>query len=91
MCLATPHNGRPDPFGIGRPLLHASELAFDHPESGERVSFFSPPAADFADALERFRDATQRAVEQLNGPARLIRPQPAAPGHVDRPLEISAT
>lgn len=49
--------GRPDPFGIGRPLLHAAELAFDHPATGERVSWTSPLAQDFAGALESFRAA----------------------------------
>ena len=33
-------------LGLKRPFLHASELAFDHPLTGERVSFVSPLAAD---------------------------------------------
>lgn len=57
--------GRPDPFGIGRPLLHAAELAFDHPATGERVSFTSPLPADFAGALDGLRAATSEAAEQL--------------------------
>lgn len=31
----------------GRPMLHARELAFDHPASGERRSFTAPLPADF--------------------------------------------
>jgi 23S rRNA pseudouridine1911/1915/1917 synthase len=33
-------------LGLKRPFLHAAELAFDHPATGERVSFTSPLAAD---------------------------------------------
>ena len=58
--------GRSDPFGIGRPLLHAAKLAFDHPGTDERVQFESTPAADFTDALERFRAATEGARRQLD-------------------------
>ncbi|MDJ0767545.1 MAG: RluA family pseudouridine synthase [Ilumatobacter sp.] len=36
---------------VGRPFLHAAELAFDHPGSGERVTFHSELAADLADRL----------------------------------------
>ncbi|MFM7047137.1 MAG: RluA family pseudouridine synthase [Actinomycetota bacterium] len=32
----------------GRPMLHARELAFDHPRTGERSSFSTPAPADFA-------------------------------------------
>jgi len=32
----------------GRPMLHARELAFDHPRTGERVSFQVVAPADFA-------------------------------------------
>ena len=47
--------GKPDPFGIERPLLHAAELSFVHPETGERVEFSSEPPGDFMEAVERFR------------------------------------
>ena len=30
-----------------RPMLHAAELAFDHPRTGERVRFELPPPNDF--------------------------------------------
>ncbi|MGA1763352.1 MAG: RluA family pseudouridine synthase [Ilumatobacteraceae bacterium] len=32
----------------GRPMLHAKELAFDHPTSGERRTYTSPMPPDFA-------------------------------------------
>lgn len=46
--------GVPDPFGIGRPLLHAIRLAFQHPVTGADVSFGAPMPDDFAEALARF-------------------------------------
>jgi len=36
---------------LQRPALHAATLAFDHPVSGERVSFCSEPPADMMAAL----------------------------------------
>ena len=33
-------------LGLDRPFLHAAELAFDHPATGERVTFSSPLAPD---------------------------------------------
>ncbi len=33
-------------LGLTRPFLHAAELAFEHPTSGERVTYHSPLAAD---------------------------------------------
>jgi 23S rRNA pseudouridine1911/1915/1917 synthase len=39
--------GRPT-FGLGRPFLHAAELSFDHPASGERLTFSSPLPPDLA-------------------------------------------
>lgn len=38
-----------------RPMLHATSLAFDHPRSGERLSFDDPPPADFDEVLRRLR------------------------------------
>lgn len=46
--------GVPDPFGIGRPLLHAIRLAFQHPVTGADMSFRAPMPVDFAEALARF-------------------------------------
>jgi 23S rRNA pseudouridine1911/1915/1917 synthase len=33
-------------LGVQRPFLHAAELAFNHPDTGERVTFYSPLAPD---------------------------------------------
>jgi len=40
---------------LGRQALHARVLAFDHPESGERLRFVSEPPEDMARALTRLR------------------------------------
>ncbi len=42
-------------LGLQRQWLHARRLAFDHPATGERVSFESPYPDDLALALERIR------------------------------------
>ena len=42
-------------LGLTRPFLHAAELAFDHPGSGERVTFTSPLAPD----LQAWLDAAE--------------------------------
>ena len=57
--------GRADPFGIGRTLLHATELAFDHPATGEPHTFHSELATDFASALDAFRSATAEAAANV--------------------------
>ena len=46
--------GVADPFGIGRPLLHAYELEFRHPADGSDMSFQAPIPEDFAVALGEF-------------------------------------
>jgi 23S rRNA pseudouridine1911/1915/1917 synthase len=46
--------GRPT-LGLDRPFLHAAELSFDHPETGERLTFTSPLPPDLADFLTRAR------------------------------------
>lgn len=38
-----------------RPMLHAEELTFEHPRSGERVSFSDPPPEDFVALRDRLR------------------------------------
>jgi 23S rRNA pseudouridine1911/1915/1917 synthase len=43
--------------GLRRQFLHAHRLAFDHPRSGERLSFASPLPEDLAAALEAARAA----------------------------------
>ncbi len=40
---------------LDRPFLHAAELAFDHPASGERVTFTSELAPDLAARLSSLR------------------------------------
>lgn len=35
-------------LGLTRPFLHAAELSFDHPATGERVAFSSPLSADLS-------------------------------------------
>ncbi|MCB9597132.1 MAG: RluA family pseudouridine synthase [Sandaracinaceae bacterium] len=41
-----------------RPMLHAAELAFDHPTTGERVRFERDPPADLRRVLESLRVPT---------------------------------
>jgi 23S rRNA pseudouridine1911/1915/1917 synthase len=41
--------------GFKRQALHAAALAFDHPQSGERLAFEAPPPADFAALLHALR------------------------------------
>ena len=48
--------GKPDPFGIGRPLLHAAQLSFTHPGNGKPMHFDSEPPDDFSGALMTFRE-----------------------------------
>ena len=40
---------------LGRQALHASVLAFEHPATGERLRFETPPPQDFDDALQSLR------------------------------------
>ena len=55
--------------GFKRQALHAAGLAFDHPASGERLSFEAPIPADFAGLLKALRAdargpaATSRSAE----------------------------
>lgn len=47
---------------FARHLLHAWRLAFDHPVSGERLSFQEPPPRDFLPLLLALSCRTQRVV-----------------------------
>lgn len=47
--------GRPDTFGAGRVMLHAASLEFEHPATGEPVSFESPLPQDMTDVLGRLK------------------------------------
>jgi 23S rRNA pseudouridine1911/1915/1917 synthase len=40
-------------LGLDRPFLHAAELAFRHPSTGEQVSFTAPLPADLEAVLDR--------------------------------------
>jgi 23S rRNA pseudouridine1911/1915/1917 synthase len=44
-------------YGLERQFLHAHRLAFEHPSSGERMSFSSPLPPDLSAALELARGA----------------------------------
>lgn len=46
-----------------RPALHAAVISFDHPESGERVSFEAPLPEDFEELLRRLREIRGRTCE----------------------------
>ncbi len=50
-----PVYGRPGELGLERQFLHAAQLAFPHPLTGERVETSSPLPDDLAQALERAR------------------------------------
>src|SRR5882757_2341283 len=47
--------------GFKRQALHAANLAFDHPRTGERLSLQSPVPADFAELLAALRDDVREA------------------------------
>jgi 23S rRNA pseudouridine1911/1915/1917 synthase len=47
--------GGAERYGLRRQFLHAHRLAFDHPRSGERLSFSSPLPDDLEAALEAAR------------------------------------
>jgi 23S rRNA pseudouridine1911/1915/1917 synthase len=55
-----PVHGSPVPDGSGaaRPLLHAYRLGFEHPETGEVMGWEVDPPGDFAEAVNRAREAT---------------------------------
>jgi len=52
-----PINGRPRPDGSGaqRILLHAARLGFEHPTTGQPMSWESDLPSDMADLIERLR------------------------------------
>lgn len=51
---------RPDPSGAGRLALHAAELAFDHPITGEHLEFQAPAPRDLAEFIDRLRREARR-------------------------------
>jgi len=54
LCGDTTYGGAAS-YGLKRQFLHAHRLAFDHPETGERLAFESPLPADLAMALDAAR------------------------------------
>ncbi|GIW82013.1 MAG: ribosomal large subunit pseudouridine synthase D [Gemmatales bacterium] len=56
-----PRHGRPlpDDSGFPRLALHATYLAIDHPETGQRMEWTAPLPADFDRALQRLRRKAQ--------------------------------
>jgi 23S rRNA pseudouridine1911/1915/1917 synthase len=55
--VGDPTYGGERKYDLERPFLHAHRLGFDHPASGERLTFVSEPPADLARALELARRA----------------------------------
>jgi 23S rRNA pseudouridine1911/1915/1917 synthase len=47
------YGGAESRLGLERPFLHARHLSFDHPRTGERLSFSSPLPSDLAVVLTR--------------------------------------
>jgi 23S rRNA pseudouridine1911/1915/1917 synthase len=45
------YQGSRESLPVGRPFLHAEHLAFDHPVTGERMSFDSPLPSDLEGVL----------------------------------------
>ena len=52
--VGDPVYGVPEP-ALGRQFLHASELAFEHPFTGERVEARSPLPSELEGYLQRLR------------------------------------
>ncbi|MEI6236568.1 MAG: RluA family pseudouridine synthase [Planctomycetota bacterium] len=60
-------------LGLTRHALHAVRLSFDHPATGQRVSFEAPLHADMANALEILRLSS---IQFTSTPAPSIPPRP---------------
>lgn len=48
------YGGGRDPLGLDRPALHAAELGFEHPESGEWLEFNQPLPDDMSLVIDGF-------------------------------------
>ena len=46
------YGGARGSLAVGRPMLHAAELRFVHPRTGEELSFHAPAPGDFTRALD---------------------------------------
>ncbi len=53
------YGGRKGFSALGRPFLHAAELEFTHPVSGEALAFSSPLAPELATLLDELRAANR--------------------------------
>ncbi len=51
----------PDDSGAARPMLHATRLGLDHPETGERMTWEVPPPADFATLLHSLKNSVRES------------------------------
>jgi 23S rRNA pseudouridine1911/1915/1917 synthase len=51
------YGGAREPIRLDRPFLHAAELAFDQPATGERLSFTDPLPPELAEVLDRLERA----------------------------------
>lgn len=67
----------------GRHLLHASRLAFDHPESGTRVNVESSLPAEFVEALSRLGLGESRPTARQPPPSVATARTPAATQRAD--------
>jgi 23S rRNA pseudouridine1911/1915/1917 synthase len=69
--VGDPVYGRPDRLDVAarRPLLHAGQLAFVHPLTGERVAASSPLPSDLKRALARLRSRAPRHQGPGRGPS----------------------
>lgn len=54
------NQGKPLANMAERQMLHAFSLSFNHPESGEELSFTQTPPKDFTDLLEELNRSVQR-------------------------------
>lgn len=52
---------------VARPMLHAAELSFEHPATGETVTFRADAPADLEAALTELRTASRRALDDDAG------------------------
>ena len=53
---------------VARPFLHAAELVFEHPETGERMRFRAPLPPDLAEASEWARETSGQTLSSPSEP-----------------------
>jgi 23S rRNA pseudouridine1911/1915/1917 synthase len=59
----------PDPSGAPRLMLHAGELGFRHPRTGQHLQFTTPPPKEFLAFLERLREPRRTGPPERPAPA----------------------